>query len=102
MANNTGKKFGGRTKGTPNKTTTEIRQAFNELISSKLPELSKWLDDVANDNPEKALELIIRFSDFIIPKLQRTEISIDPTRLMTPEQRKARIDELTKKLKKAE
>lgn len=102
MANMTGKKFGGRRKGTPNKTTTEIRQAFNELISSKLPELSKWLDEVAKDNPEKALDIIIKFSDFIIPKLQRTEISIDPVRLMTPEQRKARIDELTQKLKKAE
>lgn len=95
-------KTGGRTIGTPNKTTSEIRQAFNELISSKLPELSTWLDDVAKDNPEKALDIIIKFSDFIIPKLQRTEISIDPTRLMTAEQRKARIDELTKKLKKAE
>lgn len=95
-------KTGGRTIGTPNKTTSEIRQAFNELISSKLPELSTWLDDVAKDNPEKALDIIIKFSDFIIPKLQRTEISIDPTRLMTPEQRKTRIDELTKKLKKAE
>ncbi len=47
-------KTGGRKAGTPNKTSIEIRQAFNELISSKLPELSKWLDQVAKDNPEKA------------------------------------------------
>lgn len=95
-------KTGGRTKGTPNKTTAEIREAFNELISSKLPELSKWMDEVAKDNPEKALEIIIKFSDFIIPKLQRTEIKSQSEwpqiTIHTPEQRKARILELKKKL----
>ena len=97
-------KTGGRKAGTPNKTSIEIRQAFNELISSKLPELSKWLDQVAKDNPEKALDIIIKFSDFIIPKLQRTEIkgnfTMEHLKEMTPEQREARIFELTNKLTK--
>lgn len=93
----------GRPKGTPNKTTGEIREAFNELVSSKLPELSKWLDEVAKDSPEKALEIVIRFSDFIIPKLQRTEIkgSIEHLQVMTPEQRETRILELKNKLLKS-
>lgn len=88
-------------KGVPNKTTKEIREAFNQLISSKIPQLSKWLDRVAKDDPEKALEIIIKFSDFIIPKLQRTEIKGDFTtrqiQEMTPQQRQARIDELIEK-----
>ncbi|UAM98690.1 hypothetical protein K8354_02375 [Polaribacter litorisediminis] len=43
------------------------------LVSNELPNLSKWLNEVASENPEKALEIIIKFSDFVIPKLSRTE-----------------------------
>jgi hypothetical protein len=34
MANTTGLKFGGRTKGTSNKTTTELREKFSLLIEN--------------------------------------------------------------------
>jgi hypothetical protein len=34
MANTTGQKFGGRTKGTSNKTTTELREKFSLLIEN--------------------------------------------------------------------
>lgn len=104
MANTTGKKFGGRKKGTPNKKTDEIRNAFQALVSDKIPELSKWLDEVAQDNPEKALDIIIKFSDFVIPKLQRTELStqfeISALLQLTPEQRRSQILELKQKLNK--
>lgn len=65
----------GRKKGTPNKTTEEIRQAFQMLIESSLPDIQKWLQQVAKDNPEKALQIVEKYSDFILPKLQRTELS---------------------------
>ena len=65
----------GRKKGTPNKTTEEIRQAFQMLIESSLPDIQKWLKQVAKDNPEKALQIVEKYSDFILPKLQRTELS---------------------------
>ena len=32
MANTTGKKFGGRKKGTPNKATASVKQALNEAF----------------------------------------------------------------------
>jgi len=90
-------------KGVPNKSTTEIRQAFQLLISNELPNLSKWLEQVANENPEKALDIIIKFSDFVIPKLQRTEIqaeiNINGLLKMTTEQRRQRILELKKEFK---
>ena len=65
----------GRKKGTPNKTTEEIRQAFQMLIESSLPDIQKWLKQVAANNPEKALQIVEKYSDFILPKLQRTELS---------------------------
>ena len=40
MANNTGKKFGGRRKGTPNKITVEVKSKLVELIDGTIDELS--------------------------------------------------------------
>lgn len=65
----------GRGKGTPNKTTAEIREAFQMLIESALPDIQEWLRKVAEDNPEKALNIVERYADYILPKLQRTELS---------------------------
>jgi len=65
----------GRPKGVPNKTTKEIREAFQMLIESSLPDIQEWLRRVADENPEKALLIVEKYSDFILPKLQRTEIS---------------------------
>ena len=65
----------GRPKGVPNKTTKEIREAFQMLIESSLPDIQDWLRRVADENPEKALLIVEKYSDYILPKLQRTEIS---------------------------
>jgi len=34
-----------------------------------------WLADIAADNPEKAFELMIKLSEYVIPKMQRTEVT---------------------------
>ncbi|WP_224489564.1 hypothetical protein [Robertkochia flava] len=89
-------------KGVPNKTTDEVREAFKNLIASKIPDLDRWLEEVAKKNPERALEIIVKFSDFIVPKLQRIDttnqhIVEDLGSLSLPEIN-ARIAELKKKL----
>lgn len=71
MANTTGKKFGGRKKGTPNKTTEEIRERFQLLISDNLEKLQK---DLATLDPYKRLKYIIELSKFVIPTLKATDI----------------------------
>jgi hypothetical protein len=65
----------GRPKGSKNLTTEQIRDAFQALIESSLPDIQDWLRQVAEQNPEKALRIIEGYSDFILPKLQRTELS---------------------------
>lgn len=72
MANTTGKKFGGRKKGTPNKTTEEIRERFQALISENLERLN---DDLTSLEPEKRLRYIIELSKFVVPTLKATELS---------------------------
>ena len=41
MANNTGKKFGGRVAGTPNKLTKEIRAALKNILHQEIELLSE-------------------------------------------------------------
>lgn len=71
MANTTGKKFGGRKKGTPNKTTEEIRESFQLLISDNLPQLQKDLKEM---DSEKRVKYIIELSKFVVPTLKSTEL----------------------------
>lgn len=64
-------------KGVPNKSTKEIREALQYIVESKLESLSEWLDAIAAENPTKAFDIIIKLSEFIVPKLQRSEIEIE-------------------------
>ena len=102
MANTTGKKFGGREKGTPNKQTKEIRNAYKLLIEDNLDNMTKWIKSIADDNPEKAMDIIIKLSEYVVPKLNRTEIkdvtSLEDLLKLTPQQRQSRILELKNKI----
>lgn len=69
-----GNSLGGRKKGTPNSTTKEIKEAYQMLVESNLDNMSKWLADVAGDDPKQALELMLKLSEYMIPKLARQEI----------------------------
>jgi hypothetical protein len=71
MANNTGIKYGGKQKGTSNKATARLREAFTELLE-KVQEL---FDKVAEKNPQKALELLLKLSEFALPKLRPIEVN---------------------------
>lgn len=89
-------------KGIANKSTNEIREAFQNLISLKLPELSGWIDEVATTNPEKALDIIVKYSEFVLPKLSRqevkNEITIEGFLLMSESEREQKIIELEEEL----
>ena len=55
MANNTGKKFGGREAGTPNILTNEIREKFTFLVQSNIDKLQNDLDLL---EPKERLKII--------------------------------------------
>lgn len=61
----------------PNKTTKEIREAYTKLISSKIGKFEKWIDEIAEDNPEKAMRLIIDLSNYVIPKISQNNIIVE-------------------------
>ncbi len=74
-----GNTLAGSRKGVPNKTTAEIRQAFQMLVEDNLDNMKVWLSDVAQEEPERALEIILKMSEYIVPKLSRTEVKADIT-----------------------
>jgi len=67
----------GKKKGTPNRVTTEMREACLNLLNRNMPKLNKWLDEVAEDDPAKAFELLVKVMEFALPKLARIDSSIN-------------------------
>jgi hypothetical protein len=68
------KKVGGRTKGTPNKVTQEVRELFSQLVRDNLPQLKK---DLAALEPYQRVNAMMKLSQFIIPKPTENHLSIN-------------------------
>lgn len=76
----------GRAKGTHNHDLIAIKQAYTDLITHNLPKIQRWLDRVATENPEKALDFLMKLSPFVVPKKTESDITIDnPIRIVMPE-----------------
>lgn len=65
----------GRVPGTKNKQTSAIRTAYQNLVELNLENMSLWIGQVAAQNPEKAMDLMIKLSEYVIPKMSRTEVT---------------------------
>ncbi len=63
----------GRPTGSPNRTTKEVRQQFEHLLNNNVDKLQNLFDKVAEENPTKAIELILKVSEFVLPKLKAVE-----------------------------
>jgi hypothetical protein len=65
----------GKKPGTQNKTTRDIKEAYRMLIENNLDNLTCWLEQIAEENPEKAIKIISELSEYVIPKLARTDLT---------------------------
>ena len=63
----------GRPKGSTNVETNLVRGAYSELINSNLDNIHIWLAEVGEANPLQAVKIIIKMSDYILPKLTRVK-----------------------------
>ena len=64
-----GNNLAGSRKGIPNKTTQEIRNAFQLLMEDNLDNMKVWLSDVAQEEPERALEIMLKMAEYIVSNL---------------------------------
>ena len=90
-----GRKTGGRVKGQPNKVTGEAKAIFLALLNKMAPEAEAWLRECAQGieiektlengttvigrfdaDPGKAVDLLLKMSEFYFPKIARTEKGI--------------------------
>ena len=74
MANTTGKKFGGRQKGTPNKLTKELRSVLKDVLYDEIDRLPERLDEL---DTKDRLELLVKLMPFVFPKVQSVSQSLD-------------------------
>ena len=69
-----GIKTGGRTAGALNKTTTEIREHYQNLVLENLEQLDS---DLKSLEPLQRLKMIIELSKFVVPTLKQIEATND-------------------------
>ena len=65
----------GRPKGSKNKTTDQIKESFALLLENKLQDLEEWLERTAEDDPGRAIDMIIKISERFVPKLSSTALT---------------------------
>ena len=70
-------KTGGRKKGTPNRTTADWRAAIALIAERNIEELEQWLDQVAEEDPARACDVLLKLAEYAVPKLRRTKQSGD-------------------------
>jgi hypothetical protein len=81
-----GYKTGGRKPNTPNRVTREFRETVLALLQDNADNVSRWLETIANGDPEhdikpdpyKALDMLGKLAEYATPKLARTEHAGDP------------------------
>ena len=57
--------------GSPNIDTILIKEAFSQIINSNLENVNDWIEDVGRTNPLQAIKIILKMSDYVLPKLSR-------------------------------
>lgn len=70
-------KTGGRKPGVPNRATTAFRETVTRLLEDNAENVARWLEQVAADDPDKALQRLAQLAEFAAPKLSRSEIKAE-------------------------
>jgi hypothetical protein len=88
------KKTGGRSKGTPNKVTTDLRTWVTELLDANRQQIAK---DIKQLEPQQRVIIFEKLLSYSVPKMQSVETKIDFEQL-SDAQINLIINEITKDL----
>jgi len=69
----TAKAAGSKSKRGTNEQVKELRGLFLDVLDSNKSNIQTWIDEVAEKDPAKALELLLKFGAFVIPKPKPAE-----------------------------
>ena len=70
----------GRPKGSSNKSTAKIRNAFSKLLEDNLDQLE---EDFSSLKPEQRIKYFIDLSKYVVPQLKQTEFKADEDGTLT-------------------
>lgn len=65
---------GGRKKGVPNKTTSEIKEIITRIVGNQLEHIEKDLDKIRKSDPAEAMRLSQKFIEYVLPKQTRMDL----------------------------
>lgn len=72
----------GRPKGTPNKTSTEIKQTLNDILCNEIEAIPERLNQLSDKD---RLDIVIKLLPYILPKQKELEITNDITKMNLPD-----------------
>lgn len=81
-----GKKTGGRQKGTPNKSTTAIREAIAAQWQ-RYQENGKFQKDIDELDPATRINVMEKFAQYISPKMKSMDVDVSHKVSLTIEDR---------------
>jgi hypothetical protein len=55
----------------------DIREAYRKILIKNIANIGIWIERVGYRNPARALQIFKDLSEFVLPKLQRTDSNID-------------------------
>ena len=84
-------RLGGRAKGTPNKTTSSMRDWLQDLFNKNKRQIKRDLEAL---DPKSRLETLAKFLPYLIPKQQAVAASVDLNTL-TDEQLDSIVEQIT-------
>lgn len=64
----------GRPTGAKNKIQLHIKEKIQQIVESNLPNLGGWIEQVAQRDPAKALEMTSKLMEYVLPKMKAVEI----------------------------
>jgi len=65
----------GKKPGTQNEQTRRMKESFAFLIEGNLERMTEWLDQIAEQDPKSAMDIIIRLSERFVPKLSQQQLT---------------------------
>lgn len=87
-------RIGGRSKGTPNKVTSTVKDWISQLIDDNRSQIEK---DIKKLSPKDRLQMFEKLMQYVIPKQQSVRADVDLSKL-SESQLDLIVDELTKNI----
>lgn len=86
-------KTGGRKKGTPNKTTSDLKKWIFEFVNDNMEEFKS---EFASMDTEDKINIIMKLLPFVLPKQTETKINVDEELTLAVKESMDNINQLFK------